>query len=289
MFTIISAEEFVMKRMLVGIAATASLFATGALAADLPVKAPMYTKAPMEPPFSWTGFYVGGNLGYSAGNADNSATIDRFLTGLPLPGVLNGTNSASNAADGAIGGGQVGYNWQITNWLIGLEADIQASSERGSSSITCLHCSDDGTNIVTSLNQSLDWFGTARGRAGFLVTPDTVFYATGGLAYGQVNVGGTATGNFNLTTVVLPGSTSTRVGWTAGAGVETHLGGNWTGKFEYLYMDLGTVNGGPVPLTGIIVPLRTEAGLSYSSHFTDNIVRFGLNYHFNYGPVVAKY
>jgi outer membrane immunogenic protein len=270
-----------MKRLLIGISAAASLLATGALAADLPVKAPIY-KAP-EPVFNWTGFYAGGNLGYSAGNADNSATIDRFATGLPLPGLLNGTNSANNAADGPVGGGQIGYNWQITNWLVGLEADIQASRNIGSSSITCLACSDDHANIVTNLNQSLDWFGTFRGRAGILATPDAFFYATGGLAYGQVNVGGSATGNFNMTTVLLPNSSSTRVGWTVGAGVETHIGGNWTAKLEYLYMDLGTVNGGPVPLTGIIVPVRTEAGLSYSSHFTDNIVRVGVNYHFN-GP-----
>jgi outer membrane immunogenic protein len=268
-----------MKRLLIGISAAVSLLATGAFAADLPVKAPVY-KAPVEPPFSWTGFYAGGNLGAGIGHADNSATIDRFLTGLPLPGLLNGTNSASNAADSPIGGGQIGYNWQITNWLVGLEADIQASRQIGSSSITCLACSDDGTNIVTNLNQSLDWFGTARGRVGFLATPDLLFYATGGLAYGDVNVGGTATGNFNLTTVVLPSSSSTRVGWTAGAGIEAHLVGNWTTKFEYLYMDLGTVNGGPLPLTGIIAPGRTEAGLSYSSHFTDNILRVGVNYHF---------
>jgi outer membrane immunogenic protein len=73
-----------------------------------------------------------------------------------------------------------------------------------------------------------------------------------------------------------------------GAGVEGVIGGNWTAKLEYLYMDLGTVSGGPIQLTGILVNLRTVAGLSYSSHFTDNIVRVGVNYHFN-GPVVAKY
>jgi outer membrane immunogenic protein len=270
-----------MKRLLIGISVAASLFATGALAADLPVKAPVY-KAP-PPVFTWTGFYAGGNIGYSGGHADNSATIDRFLTGLPLPGVLNGTNSASNAANGALGGGQIGYNWQITNWLVGLETDIQAQRLRGSSPITCVACSDDGTNILTNLSQGSNWFGTFRGRAGILASPDTLFYATGGLAYSDVTVAGTATGNFNGTTVTLPSNSTTRVGWTAGAGVEQHFGGNWTWKVEYLYMDFGTVNGGPIPLTGILVPVRTEAGLSYSSHFTDNVLRVGVNYHFNGG------
>jgi outer membrane immunogenic protein len=285
--------DFAMKRMLLGIAAATSLFATGALAADLAAKAPVYTKAPayIEPAYNWSGFYLGANLGYSWGNSDNSTTIDRFLTGLPLPGALIGTNNASNSADGVIGGGQIGYNWQITNWLVGLEADIQGSGEKGSSAITCLNCADDGTNIVTNLNQKLDWFGTVRGRIGILATPDVLLYGTGGLAYGEVNVGASATGNTGNgtpTTVVLPGTSSTRVGWTAGAGVEGHIGGNWTAKLEYLYMDLGTVSGGPAELTGILVPARTVAGLSYSSHFTDNIVRVGVNYHFG-GPVVAKY
>jgi outer membrane immunogenic protein len=288
MFIIIFAEDFAMKRILIGISAVASLLATGALAADLPTKAPVY-KAP-EPVFSWTGFYIGGNLGYSAGHVDNSATVDRFLTGLPLPGVLNGSSNFGNAANGPVGGGQIGYNWQLSNWLVGLEADIQASRNVGSSSFTCLACSDDRANIVTTLNQSLDWFGTARGRVGFLAIPDLLFYATGGLAYGDVNVGGIVTGDGALgpTTVGLPGSSSTRVGWTVGGGVEAHLVGNWTYKLEYLYMDLGTVNGGPVPLTGILAPVRTEAGLSSSSHFTDNIVRFGVNYHFN-GLGLANY
>jgi outer membrane immunogenic protein len=282
-----------MKRLLIGISAAASLLATGALAADLPVKAPVYTKAPAyaEPVFTWTGFYLGGNLGYSWGNSDNSTTLDRFLTGLPLPGTLIGTNTGSNNANGVIGGAQAGYNWQMSNWLLGLETDIQGSDERGSSTITCLGCADVGTNITTNLTQRLNWFGTFRGRAGVLATPDVLLYATGGLAYGEVNVGGSVTGDgaVGSTTVVLPGTSSTRTGWTAGAGVEGHIGGNWTAKLEYLYVDLGTVSGGPVELLGILVPVRVAPGLSYSSHFTDNIVRVGINYHFNGGPVVAKY
>jgi outer membrane immunogenic protein len=281
-----------MKRMLMGIAAAASLAATGAFAADLPARAPVYSKAPayVEPLFTWTGFYVGGNVGYSWGNSNNSTTIDRFTTGLPLLTGINGINSASNNVNGVIGGGQFGYNWQMQNWLFGLEADIQGSGERGSSTITCLGCSDDGANIVTGLTQKLDWFGTVRGRIGALATPDVLLYATGGLAYGEVNVSGSVTGDGALgpATIALAGNSSTRAGWTVGAGVEGHIGGNWTAKLEYLYMDLGTVSAGPVPLTGILVATRTLAGLSYSSHFTDNILRVGVNYHFN-GPVVAKY
>ena len=76
-------------------------------------------------------------------------------------------------------------------------------------------------------------------------------------------------------------------GWTAGAGIEGRIGGNWTAKLEYLYMDLGTASAGPIATT-ILGPVRPPVGASYSSHFTDNILRVGFNYIFN-APVAAKY
>jgi outer membrane immunogenic protein len=99
-------------------------------------------------------------------------------------------------------------------------------------------------------------------------------YATGGLAYGGVNtsetIGGTA---FS--------ATDTRVGYTVGAGIEGALGGNWTAKLEYLYVDLGRVSGSFTPAGGVITS-------AYSSRITDNVLRVGVNYKFG-GPVVAKY
>ena len=277
-----------MKRLLVGIAAIASLVATSAFAADLPAKAP-YMKAPIIPVWNWTGFYIGGNVGYGWGNSSDSTTITRFLTGLPLPGALVGTNGNQTDVNGVIGGGQFGYNWQISrDLLFGFEADIQGSDQRGTGTVTCVRCSDDGTGIVANLNHKLDWFGTVRGRGGVLVTPDLLLYATGGLAYGEVAVNGNAIGNFNLTQVVLPGVSSTHAGWTAGLGVESHMWDQWTVKLEWLYMDLGSVGAGPVQLTGILVPVRTVGGLSYSTHFTDNMFRIGVNYHFG-APVLARY
>jgi outer membrane immunogenic protein len=275
------------KRIVTGIAAIASLLTTSVFAADL---APhMYTKAP--PPvaaavYNWTGFYIGGNVGYSWGRSSNTETLSRLTTGTALF-----TNTSSNDVNGVIGGGQVGYNWQASNWLFGLEADIQGSGERGSSSFTCVACANDGTNIASTLTQKLNWFGTARGRVGVLVSPTVLLYGTGGLAYGEVETGGSVTGNGLAGTpliIALPGSSSTRAGWTAGAGVEGVIGGNWTAKLEYLYMDLGTVGAGPIALTGILVPVRTAGAAAYTSHFTDNILRVGVNYHFN-APVVAKY
>ena len=117
------------------------------------------------------------------------------------------------------------------------------------------------------------------------MTDDLLVYATGGLAYGRVN----HSGQFHYATPVdyLVNDSSTQVGWTAGAGIEGRIGGNWTAKLEYLYMDLGTVSAGPIATT-ILGPVRLPVGASYSSHFTDNILRVGFNYIFN-APVAAKY
>ena len=117
-----------------------------------------------------------------------------------------------------------------------------------------------------------------RGRAGFLVTPTIMLYGTGGLAYGKVSLTDNITatvGTFNgatLTAATSIGSSKTKVGWTAGAGVEGVLfnWNNWTWKIEYLYIDLGSLRGSGVdPLIG---------AYSYDAKFTDNIVRVGLNY-----------
>ena len=273
-----------MKRNLIGIAAVTSLFATSAFAADLPMQP--YTKAPMylESVFNWTGFYVGGNVGYSLGRSSNSETISNSLTGAV---VANG--ASRDNVNGVIGGGQLGYNWRISNWVAGFEGDFQGSRERGFTMLVCPGCGNGPSDITSTLTQKLAWFGTVRGRAGVLVTPAVLLYGTGGLAYGEVDTGGSISGQTaqGPGTAVFPNLNSTRVGWTAGAGIEGRIGGNWTAKLEYLYMDLGTVSFGPLG-TNILVPVRTNAGASYSSHFTDNILRVGVNYIFN-APVVARY
>jgi outer membrane immunogenic protein len=303
-----------MKHLLIGIAATASLIATGALAADLPMKAPIYTKAPVyvDPGYDWTGFYVGGNVGYSWGNSNSTLTLTD-------PGTGGTLNSASNKfkMDGVVGGGQIGYNWQRDRWVFGLEADIQATGQAGNGSAVCAggtatvlnsacavgHIGDTvpfnvpAFPVTGALAESLDWFGTVRGRIGGTVIPTLLVYATGGLAYGEVGVTNTVGGN-NITgpqgvngSTVTPfvggASNSTlKVGWTVGAGVEGVISGNWTAKLEYLYIDLGNVSGSFA--TSLIAPSGALATSSYSSHITDNIVRVGVNYRFG-GPVVAKY
>jgi outer membrane immunogenic protein len=152
--------------------------------------------------------------------------------------------------------------------------------------------------VTNSLSEKIEWFGTVRGRIGPTITPTILAYVTGGLAYGEVKASDTVTGTnlvgaqgVNTPPTAVPvaasfGNSSTRIGWTVGAGLEGAIGGNWTAKIEYLYIDLGNISGSFV--TPIIAPSGNFVTASYNSHITDNVLRVGVNYRFA-GPVVAKY
>jgi outer membrane immunogenic protein len=255
-----------MRKVFVACVALSAL-AAPAFAADL-AKAPPAPPPYVPPPGPmWTGWYIGANIGGSFGSASESATF----AGVPVGG-------GSPSLDGVVGGGQIGYNWQANAWVFGLEADIQGTSEDGSSS-----ASETVTPIgilalapvtgTLGYSEKLPWFGTVRGRLGFLPAPNWLIYGTGGLAYGEVDTDTT------LTVGALAASNNfdtTRVGWTAGGGVEAFLTRNWSAKLEYLYVDLGSFSN---TFTG----LGTFTPVTLSTHVTDNIVRAGLNYHFG-GP-----
>ena len=279
-----------MKHLLIGISAAASLLATGAVAADLPAKAPpVYTKAPVyEPVYDWTGFYVGGNIGYSWGRSSDSTTITNATGTTVLFSDTDRTN-----LNGVVGGGQIGYNWQMQSLLFGLEADIQGTGEKGTHDYLCPTSTCippvvgaaviPGAAVSEALSQKIDWFGTVRGRIGVLATPTLLLYATGGLAYGEVDSNATIAPVTTGVSAAIAGVNSTNVGWTLGAGIEGAIGGNWTARLEYLYVDLGTVSGSFATTIG-----TTSLVSNFSSRITDNILRVGVNYKFG-GPVVAKY
>ena len=252
-----------------------SLFAlavTGtAFAADLPARP--RAVAPSAPALTWTGFYIGGNVGYSWGRVDNDVTV------AGLPPVLLGIPTASLAAgdrdrqdvDGVIGGFQSGYNWQVGMWVFGIETDLQASGQKGDRT----YCNLGGTTCaVASFDAShkLSWFGTARSRIGYLVTPTTLIYGTGGAAYGEFkshytfNLAGVPFANFNFEDL--------KAGWTAGAGLEFAFSNNWSAKVEYLYLDFGRSETSVAAL-GVSAAVRRE--------LTDHIARVGINYRFGSG------
>jgi outer membrane immunogenic protein len=253
-----------MKKVLIGFAMITGA-AVSAQAADMAVQAPLY-KAPPILAYNWTGFYAGINAGGSIGR--NLTRTSASAGGLVI---LNESSHLSPA--GAIGGGQVGYNWQFPgffNLVLGVEADIQASGQ--SDSFTCrLNCLP-GSSL--RLDQELDWFGTVRGRAGIATGP-VLSYVTAGYAYGHLNttVSGDLGGPFSLAI------DETKGGYVLGSGVEASLGGNWTGKLEYLYLDLGTIDG------AFAAPGFAGVG---STRIRDHIFRGGLNYRFGGNNTFAE-
>ena len=215
--------------LLTGTAAIA-LAASAAQAADLPSRAP--APAPMiaaVPIFTWTGFYVGVNAGYGWNVNDNS---DVFIPGVGF--VSSGGNDG-----GFVGGGQIGYNYQIGSFVIGAEADIQWADLGGNGNDFFL-----GNGFVGGGGNGLDWFGTVRARAGFAFDRLLV-YATGGFAYAN---GNNNNGCFVGATVVACGGGGDLTGWTLGGGVEWALPVNWFGSsavtfgVEGLYVNFDSDN-----------------------------------------------
>lgn len=174
---------------------------SAAMAADLPVKAPAPSYQP-EAVTTWTGFYIGANLGYGWAHV--------------------GTSDFSNDLNGVIGGGQLGYNWQTGAWVIGIEGDFQGSGESRS---------DVGTVGGTTFNvdQSIPWFATLRGRIGYAFGPAMIYFTGGG-----------AWENYKLSVSAPGGSVNdntTKTAWTIGGGGEWMFAPRWSAKLEYLFMD----------------------------------------------------
>jgi outer membrane immunogenic protein len=274
------------------------LLALPAMAADL---GPFY-RAPLPVPvLSWTGLYVGATLGggwtdsnvtETAGGAFCSPALcaGGAAFGTALAAAVPGTFGGSRA--GVVGGGEFGYNWQTGSFVLGFEADISGSTisagshASGTSGVAGAPALTVG--VAGSANAKVDYLGTVRGRAGFLVMPPLLAYMTAGLAYGG------ASSNTTLAEQVagpcdcgpfpaVAGSTSTaRAGWTVGGGVEYMFAPQWTVKAEYLYYDLGSVTYALAPIVQTTSAGAPFFGASSASHvtFTGNVARAGVNFVF---------
>jgi outer membrane immunogenic protein len=276
-------------------AVSATAFTQIASAADLPRKAPAYVPPP-APVLSWTGWNVGLNAGATWFNNNNINIVSAgvfnpagFNPDIMNQGAAGATANLSNGNKvGFIGGGQIGYNWQFTNWVAGIEADIQGISQSGGNvTATTSVLANNGVPIITTLDASkkVDWLGTVRGRLGVLAWPTMLIYATGGLAYGEVrssiNISQShaVSDTFGATAASF---SETRTGWTAGAGAEWLFAPMWGAKLEYLYYDLGDVSYNAGVLNAAFTDGFVRYGISpeVSTRFNGNIVRLGLNVHF---------
>ena len=210
----------------VSTAFAALALATAAQAADMTAPAT----------YDWTGFYLGANAGISWNNSgvDNNFDVDG-----------DGINDLNNKIEGDqtafTAGGIVGYNYQIDQIVLGVEADFNylGFSDSNSRSVDVIGL--DGIDTITGKSSfEADWFGTIRGRLGYAID-NVLIYGTGGLAYGHMSADGKVTASLAGDTVgTWKGSTdSTNWGWTVGGGMEYGID-NWSLGLEYLYVDLGS-------------------------------------------------
>jgi outer membrane immunogenic protein len=255
-----------MKTFILNFAAL--LTASGAMAADLAARP--YTKAPamIAPVYSWTGCYVGGNIGYGWS---------------PTKWTDNGVEFTSHNADGVVGGGQVGCDYQSGPWVFGIQGMFDAADMKGRGVNRFL----DPTGRVID-ESKFSWLATLTGRLGYTVQPATLLYVKGGAAWARANFKECC----EPTVVVFDGlgpladgiADKTRSGWMVGAGLEHMFSPNWSAFIEYDYIGLGRetvrfspINGAPGPFT-------------YQIDQNIHTVLVGLNYRFGLGgPVVAKY
>jgi outer membrane immunogenic protein len=226
---------------------------TAALAADLPARRappPVFIPPPI---FTWAGVYVGGQIGYAWG------TSNSYIVATPF--------AQSNSPEGVIGGAHIGYNYQINQFVVGLEGDVDGSS---------FSKSTFDTPTGTTFGMKIPVEGSARGRIGY-AWDRTLFYATGGAAFADIKH--TYVGLFNPAAPFFSNS-ATRVGWTVGGGLEYAVTNNWSVRGEYRYTDFGR-NADAIG-TGIV-----------SHHDVEHAVRVGFSYKFDMyappPPVIAKY
>ena len=266
-----------MKKSILGLVAIGALVASPAMAADLrmPVKAPPAPEVAPAP--IWTGFYIGGHVGYGWEHTDTNS--------FNSAGVLE--NSVSDERQGVLGGGQVGVNYNFgSNWLIGVEGDFSGADINA----TTVHCSATG---CASSHGTTDELATVRGRLGFIWN-NALFYGTGGWAWSHSHTDRTVT----CVGALCPGASAASAlvgmtasasgdqgGWAAGGGIEYMFAPHWTARVEYLHYQFDNV-------------ARDFSYPGFPAAFRHNVsdnsidtIRFGVNYLFNFGgaPLATRY
>jgi outer membrane immunogenic protein len=243
-------------RKVLGLVGATLLFAGPALAADL--GKPVY-KAPAPAallPSGWGGFYIGIHGGYGWGH--DSVDVDLSPLSNPSP-------------KGGVFGGQIGYNWQFGTFVAGLEVDSSWADLKDSQSFTITGVVDElPASLTTTLSSKVDYLGSFRARAGFLATPDWLFYGTAGLGWGHdsITIAETLTVGAQSASVSSTASNN-HVGWAAGGGMEYKLTPNLLLRAEYLHYGFGSKT-----------YTFFDGDASFNSKLSVDVVRGGLSYKF---------
>jgi len=244
-----------------------------AFAADLTPPPP----PPPVPIFTWTGVYLGGQVGYAWGTGN-----DHFSGFVPVPGVFV-DSSIGGPPHGVIGGANVGYNYQINQWVLGLEGTVDGTSVTNNAAVV-FPSIFGGATLSETTNASVQ--GSIRGRVGF-AWDRLLIYGTGGVAFGGFKTDVTFAGTSAHVPFFSTGYYSnTRVGWTVGGGLQYAITNNWSVRAEYRYTDFGNIREG-------IFGLPAGAFFNEGRQIRQNQVQVGFDYRFDMlpppVPVVAKY
>jgi outer membrane immunogenic protein len=247
----------------------AMALAGSAFAADLPSRAPPPVYVPPAPIFTWTGIYIGGQIGYAWGTS-NTNLGDNFGDFV----------SFSTNNSGVIGGAHVGYNLQLSQFVVGLEGDVDGSSLK--KTVYGDPFIDSFISVPTTISGNLGVQGSIRGRVGY-AWDRVLLYATGGVAFGGFN--GSISTPFGYDS-----TSTTRVGWTAGAGLEYAVTNNWSIRAEYRYTQFG--HSTVYATNSYVLPGLAAVGAFGNRTINENRVQVGFSYKFDTAapaPVVAKY
>src|SRR5208337_323073 len=273
-------DKAMYRKFLLASVGALALTGSAALAADLPSRAPPPVYLPPPPIFTWTGIYVGGQIGYAWASGNNNFTgYDPFFAADPFITTTLGGNPS-----GVIGGGHVGYNYQFNQFVVGLEGSVDGTSL----SNTAAAFFPDGTTI--SAHSKADIQGSIRGRLG-IAWDRALIYATGGVAFGgfntNVSIANTGFMNGGFPFFANGSVSSTRVGWTVGGGIDYAVTNNWSVFAEYRYTNWGSINENNFGL------LTGGEFFNGNRRINQNQVQVGFSYKFDLlpppAPVVAKY
>jgi outer membrane immunogenic protein len=264
-----------MKRIaLLTVAAMGIGFTHGAMAADLPMRAAPAYVAPVVVAPTWTGAYLGFNGGWGWTGNNNSNNNLTFSGPGFAAFALGGTGS--NNANSPVFGGQAGYNYQVSNWVFGVEGDVDGANIRASQGAFIAPGAVAGFGGGSGfLTEKQTWLASLRARVGYTWGPGMI-YVTGGGAWSNVQVNGGATlfaaGTTNTFTV-----STTRSGYTVGAGYEWMIAPNWAVRAEYLYYAFTGAVSGSTLFPAVPVTVTANA-----NKLNTSVARVGLDYKFDW-------